>query len=418
MEYGLIGEKLGHSYSKIIHERLIDNYEYEIHPLAKNEVDAFMKEKAFKAMNVTIPYKQRVMPYLDIIEEAALKIGAVNTVVNKNGKLYGYNTDYVGFVYMLKVNNVDIQGKKVLVMGNGGASKAVQVALQDLGAKQCIIVDIVLSENVISLEEVYKNHTDVDVIVNTTPVGMYPNCDAMVLDLNKFEKAYACVDVIYNPLHTKFIQEARKMGKIGIGGLQMLVAQAKYALEHFKDIKIGDSEIERIYQEILVETSNICFIGMPGCGKTTISKMVAEKTNKKWIDIDEEIVKKINMSIRDFFEEYGEEKFREIETQVCEEVSKLSNVVISCGGGIVKNAKNIGYLRYNGVIVLLKRDFDLLEYDESRPLSSSKEALLKLYEERKDLYNNSKDVIVENNATVDEVSDKVIQVYKDKLKEF
>lgn len=418
MEYGLIGEKLGHSYSKIIHERLLDNYEYELHPLAKEEVDAFMKEKAFKAINVTIPYKQTVIPYLDEIEDAALKIGAVNTVVNKKGRLCGYNTDYGGFVYMLKANHIEIQDKKVLVMGNGGASKAVQVALRDLGARQLIIVDIVKAENVHTLEEVYKYHLDVDVIVNTTPVGMYPNCDKVSLDLCKFEKAKACVDVIYNPLHTKFIQEAKKLNKVGVTGLQMLVAQAKYALEHFKNIKIEDSEIERIYQEILVETSNICFIGMPGSGKTTISKKVAEMTNKKWIDIDEEIVKKINMSIAEFFKRYGEDKFREIESQVCEEVSKLSDVVISCGGGIIKKTKNIQYLRYNGVIVLLERDMDLLEYDETRPLSSSKEALLKLYEERKDLYENSKDVKVYNDDTVEEVSKKVIEAYKGILKKF
>lgn len=256
MEYGLIGEKLGHSYSKLIQEKLIENYTFEIHPIAKENLDAFMKEKSFKGINVTIPYKQNVIPYLDTLDAASKKIGAVNTIVNKDGKLTGHNTDYYGFKYMLDHHNIDITNKKVLVMGNGGASKAIQAVLQDGNASQMLIVDLVLNEGVITLEEVYEKHLDVDVIVNTTPLGMYPKVEASCVDVSLFTKAFACVDVVYNPFHTSFTLQAKQLGLIAVSGLEMLVAQAKYALEYFKDIQIDDCEIDRIYKEILLETLN------------------------------------------------------------------------------------------------------------------------------------------------------------------
>lgn len=250
MDYGLIGEKLGHSFSKEIHEKLAD-YTYDLCPLTKDEFKDFMEKKAFTSINVTIPYKRDVIPYLESMDENARAIGAVNTIVNRNGKLYGYNTDMPGFIYMVQKNNIAIEGKKVIVLGNGGAAQAIKAAVQKLNAAERIVVDVVLTEDVISYEECFEKHTDAEVIINTSPVGMFPNVDASPVDLTKFPKCEAVLDVIYNPLTTKLVAQARELGMIGVTGLEMLVAQAKYAVEIFLDTSIDESEIDRIYREMI-----------------------------------------------------------------------------------------------------------------------------------------------------------------------
>ncbi len=284
MEYGLIGEKLGHSYSKLIQEKLLDNYTYEIHPLAKEELAPFMEAKAFRAMNVTIPYKQSVLPYLSHISDEAKKIGAVNTVVNKDGELYGYNTDYLGFAYTLDFHNIDVKNKKVLVLGNGGASKAVQAVLLDKQVKQLIVTDLHAKEDVITMQRAYELHSDAEIIVNTTPCGMYPNVEQSAIDVAKFSSCHACVDVIYNPLRTAFLLQARALGIQSVSGLEMLVAQAKYALEFFKDIHIDDAAIDPIYQEILIDTTNIVVVD-----NEQLATQVALETNKTCITNIEEM---------------------------------------------------------------------------------------------------------------------------------
>lgn len=302
MEYGLIGEKLGHSYSKIIQEKLIDNYTYTLHPLAKDELDLFMKEKNFKAINVTIPYKQSVIPYLDTLDVSASKIGAVNTIVNTNGVLKGYNTDYYGFAYMIEHHHIDLKDKKVLVLGCGGASKAIQAVVMDKEAKAMIITAKHPRENFIAIEEVYEKHRDVDIIINTTPVGMYPNVEATCVDLNKFENISYCIDIIYNPLNTEFALQAQSLNIPVITGLEMLVAQAKYALEYFKDIKIDDSEIDRIYKELLDTTQN-----------EIVSSMDEVTSNKKIIHL-EDVAKQTNKDIE----------------LVSKEIGLLTNMTIIC----------------------------------------------------------------------------------------
>ena len=248
MEYGLIGEKLGHSFSKEIHEKLAD-YSYELHPLTKEEFPVFMKSGAFKAINVTIPYKQDVIPYLDEIDENAKEIGAVNTIVNINGRLTGHNTDFNGFLYTLAHNQIPVEEKKIIVLGNGGASKAIIAVLKYLKAKEIVIVNRTIKDGVITYEECYKNHLDGEVIINTTPAGMYPDVDASPLDLLPFKKCRYVIDIIYNPLKTKFLLQGESLGKKTVNGLEMLIAQAKYAVEYFLDTKIEDSSIDKIYRD-------------------------------------------------------------------------------------------------------------------------------------------------------------------------
>lgn len=250
MDYGLIGEKLGHSYSKIIHEKLAD-YTYDLCPLSKEEFKDFMEKREFKAINVTIPYKKDVIPYLKEMDESATVIGAVNTIVNKEGNLYGYNTDMPGFIYMVNQNKIQMKDKKVVVLGNGGAAQAIKAAVQKLGAREMIVVDIVPAEGVISYDECFTHHTDADILVNTSPVGMYPKVDASPVDLTAFPHCQAVLDVIYNPITTKLVAQARELGMIGVTGLEMLVAQALYAVEIFLQNDIPEEKIQEIYKEIL-----------------------------------------------------------------------------------------------------------------------------------------------------------------------
>lgn len=252
MEYGLIGEKLGHSYSKEIHEQLAD-YTYDLHPVSREDFDTFMKEHDFKAINVTIPYKQDVIPYLDKIDAHAKAIGAVNTIVNKNGLLEGHNTDFSGFLYMLQKHNIPVAGRKCLVLGNGGAAKAVIAVLKTLGAREILLVSRRKSETTITYEECLAQHTDAQLIANTTPVGMFPNTDASPLDLTPFTQCEAVVDVIYNPLETKLTAQAKALGITAVTGLEMLVAQALYAAEFFLDTSLDESQIDDIYQKMVAQ---------------------------------------------------------------------------------------------------------------------------------------------------------------------
>lgn len=256
MEYGLIGEKLGHSFSKTIHEKLAD-YTYEITPLTREEFRPFMEKRAFKAINVTIPYKKDVIPYLDDMDDNAKRIGAVNTIVHTGGRLIGHNTDFSGFLYMVQHNNIVIGGKKVVVLGNGGAAQAVRAVLRYLYAEKIIAVNIIPDNDAISYEECLTKHTDAQVLVNTTPVGMYPKVDDSPVDISLFPKCEAVIDIVYNPLQTRLLLQAAELGIKGVNGLEMLVAQAKYAVEFFLDKKIDETETDRIYQEILAEKSGL-----------------------------------------------------------------------------------------------------------------------------------------------------------------
>ena len=411
--YGLLGEKLGHSFSKEIHES-INNYIYNLIEVKKEDLDSFMINKNFKAINVTIPYKEMVIPYLSYIDEKALSIGAVNTIVNKNNKLYGYNTDYLGLKKLISKNNIILENKKVLILGTGGTSKTAYVLSNDLSAREVIKVSRKKSNEFITYEEATSIHNDANIIINTTPCGMYPN-DELVINLDNFTKLEAIVDLIYNPLNTKLSRVAKEKNIKAVNGLYMLVAQAVYASYIFIDKEVEEEKIDEVYNKILNSKLNIALIGMPSCGKTTISKILGEKLKKQVIDTDEKIEEKLKMPIKSFLNKDNENGFRSIETEVINEVSKLNNIIISCGGGVIKRKENIDYLRRNSLIIFIDRNLELLQTTSSRPLSSNKSDLEKLYQERYPIYKQSCDFQVQNNDELDETISKILEVYYENI---
>ena len=390
MEYGCIGEKLSHSFSKIIHNEICD-YDYELYEIKKDELKTLLTERKFKAINVTIPYKQDVIPYLDSINEFALKIGAVNTIVNKNGKLLGYNTDFSGMCCLIENSKIDLKNKKVLILGSGGTSKTAFAVASYLGAKEIYKVSRKSTESSISYDDAYKLHNDAHIIINTTPVGMYPKIGESAIDISDFNKLEGVVDAVYNPLRTALVTLALKRGIKAVGGLYMLVAQAVFAAELFTDKAIDNGEIDRIYKKILLSKENVVLTGMPGCGKTTIGKALAKELKKEFIDIDYEIVKETGKPITEIFAEGGEELFRNIETQVIKRFSALQNCVISTGGGAILKEINIDFLKENGRIFYIDRPLEFLVTTDDRPLSSNREMLKKRFEERKDIYEATAD---------------------------
>ena len=388
MEYGCIGERLSHSFSKIIHSKIAD-YNYELKEIKARDLDSFMKAADFKAINVTIPYKQAVIPYLYEISDTARKIGAVNTIVNKGGKLCGYNTDYEGMRALIKRQGADLKSKKVLVLGSGGTSKTAAAVAESLGASKVFRVSRNGNDGAVTYDYALAHHTDAGAIINTTPCGMYPNIGETAVDLSLFPNLESVTDAVYNPLSSALVTKAKEMGINAVGGLYMLVAQAVFASEKFTGNPIPQSVTDSVYKEILLDKKNIVLIGMPGCGKTTIGKAVAKETDKTFIDTDDEIVKKTGMSIPEIFQKYGEKKFREIESEVIKEVAALQSSVIATGGGAVLNPDNVSFLKENGVIVFIDRPINDLVTTDDRPLSSNRELLVKRYNERYGIYKSS-----------------------------
>ena len=412
MRYGLIGEKLGHSFSKDIHERIAD-YTFDLIPLSKEEFKTFMEKKEFTALNVTIPYKKDVIPYLDEMDEHAKAIGAVNTIVNRDGKLKGYNTDFTGFLYMVKKHNVHMEGKKVLIIGNGGASAAIQAVVQHELAGSMVIVDVVPGNGAISYDEMFSSHLDAEIIINTSPIGTYPRIGNAPIDISMFHKCEAVLDVIYNPILTRLCFEAQEMDIKRVNGLEMLIAQAKQSVEFFLDKSIDDQIIDDIYQDMLRERCNIVLIGMPSAGKTTIGKMLENRMQKEFIDLDDIIIEKAGKSIPEIFEESGEAGFRAIETEAAIEVSKLNNKIIATGGGTIKHKVNMDYLRQNGITIFIDRDVDkLISSDPNRPLSKSTDALEKMHAERLPLYQKYAAYVAVNNSDIESTVTEIEEAYR------
>ena len=399
MQFGLIGEKLGHSYSKEIHN-LIADYGYELREVKREELGAFMTERAFSGINVTIPYKKSVIDYLDVISDDAKKIGAVNTVVNRDGKLYGYNTDFYGLKALLIHNGVSVRNKKVLILGSGGTSDTAYNVVTGLNAKEAIKVSRTKKDGFVTYDEAARLHSDADVIINATPVGMYPDDDGVPVNIGLFPSLSAVIDAIYHPLRTNLVSDAEKRGIKACGGLYMLVAQAVYAAALFENKKPDENLIDDVYGKILNDKRNIVLIGMPSSGKTTIGKALAARMGKRFADTDELIVGTTGKSIPEIFEKEGEKVFREIEKKVICDIAVNDGTVIATGGGVILDEKNVLALKRNGVIVYLDRKIDNLIATDSRPLSSNVDDLKKLYAKRKPLYEKYAEITIDDNDDV------------------
>ena len=395
MQCGLLGRKLGHSYSPQIHREL-GSYGYCLYEKEPWELEAFLKSGTFAGLNVTIPYKKDVIPFLDELSPVAKRLGAVNTIVRKpDGSLMGHNTDYFGFRYLVERSGLTVSGKKVLVLGSGGASNTAVAVLEELGAQVVIISR--------SGENNYDNlqlHADASVIVNTTPVGMFPNTGVSPVDLGLFPRLEGVLDAIYNPARTKILLDGERRGLIAMNGLWMLVAQAKESAEWFTGKPIADDVIPKIHDSLRREMENLVLIGMPGCGKTTVGKLLAQATGKRFIDADQALEERVGRSITDIIPQEGEAAFRVMETETLAELGKQSGLVIATGGGCVTREKNYDSLHQNGTIVWLTRSPDKLP-TEGRPLSQAGK-LEQMLEKRRPMYQHFADLTVSNDGSAEE----------------
>ncbi len=418
-EYGLLGESLKHSFSPILHSKL-NNSDYEIVEISKDNVDNYLKSAPFSGINVTIPYKQTAFKYC-IASDNAKTIGAVNTLVKIDGQLYGYNTDYLGFTYLLKHEGIDVFGKKVVILGSGGTSRTVCFSVNMLGAASVVV----LSRNSGSYEiencnsvtfmsyEDKEQYSDADILINTTPVGMYPNNEDCPIDLEVFSNLSAVVDVIYNPLQTRLVLEAKKRGIVAVNGLLMLVAQGYFSERLFfgKDTAFDEEAkktINEVTQSILFSKKNIVLIGMPGSGKTSVGKIISENLGREFYDSDQVFEDKFGISAGDCIVKYGEDDFRTKESEIIRELSQKSGVVISTGGGSVIKPCNVDYLRKNGTFVYLKRPIEKLS-SEGRPLSGSIEAIKALFDKRKAIYEEVSDISVDVEDDVSKTVNKLMK---------
>ena len=407
MKCGLLGRKLSHSYSPQIHA-MLGTYDYALFEKEPYEIESFLKESDFTGINVTVPYKKDVIPYLDELTSVAQRLGAVNTIIRKGEKLIGHNTDYFGFLTMVQSSGLKVGGKKVLVLGSGGASNTAVAALRELGST---VVTISRSG-----ENNYQNlhlHQDAAVIVNTTPVGMYPNAGISPVDLDLFPQLEGVLDVVYNPARTKILLEAEKRGLVALNGLIMLVAQAKEAAEYFTCTQITNDIIDVIHNALKKQMANIVLIGMPGSGKTTIGKILAAATGKRFVDADSELENLAGRSIPEIFSQDGEPAFRELETQVLVKLGQQSGLVLSTGGGCVTQDRNYPLLHQNGTIFCLQRDLHKLPTD-GRPLSQANK-LEDMCRIRAPLYRAFADFTVENNSAPEDAVDQILGILEETI---
>lgn len=391
-KYGCIGKKLTHSFSRDIHARLAD-YKYKLIELTEEELQQFFEKKEFEAVNVTIPYKQTVIPFLDSVSEIAARIGAVNTVVNRGGKLYGYNTDYFGMKALIERLGLDLLGKKVLVLGTGGTSKTARVVASDMGAREILTVSRRKSDENITYTEAAELHSDAQIIINTTPSGMYPDTESKPVDISPFYRLEGVVDAVYNPLSTNLVLDARARNIKAEGGLYMLVMQAVVAVEKFLDTKISRKIADKVFSDVLSSKENIVLTGMPGSGKSTVGKLI-DLDGYSFFDTDAEIENRCGCTIRELIESKGEKYFRDLETEVIREVSAEGCRIISTGGGAILREENVRILKRNGKIFFLNAELSRLRATDDRPLSNTEDKLTKLYAERIGIYEKTADTVV------------------------
>ena len=408
MQYGLIGERLKHSYSVEIHNKIAD-YDYILKEVPQNELDDFMKTRDFAGINVTIPYKEKVIPYLDGISENAQKIGAVNTVLNRSGRLFGYNTDYAGMNALIKYAGIELCGKKVLILGTGGTAKTAFAVAKDLKAEEIVFVSRTKKQDAVTFSDAVKLHRDAKIIINTTPVGMYPNVGKTAVSILDFPELEGVIDAVYNPLFTDIVLNAKEKGLVATGGLYMLAAQAVYASMLFTGSDIDEAAVEKVFKSVKNEKQNIVLIGMPSCGKTTVGKILADRLDRPFYDSDEIFTEKYNTSIPDYFRQNGESEFRKAEKNIIFDISLTGGKIIATGGGAVLDSENVRALKRNGVIVFLDRSLENLTPTKDRPLSSDKEKLENLYITRYPIYKKISDITIDSNSSADKAADSVIK---------
>jgi shikimate dehydrogenase len=406
IEFGLLGEKLGHSFSKEIHA-LLGDYSYELIEVPREELRSFISERKFSGLNVTIPYKETLIPYLDFLDDKARKIGAVNTIVNRGGKLYGYNTDFYGMEMLFAHAKIDPRGKTVAILGTGGTSKTAFAVMEHLEAKEIFKVSRSGADGALTYEGLYEAADKVDIIINTTPAGMFPDIDGCAVDLSKFKNLSGVIDAVYNPLRTSLIIEAKKRGIRAEGGLYMLVAQAALAAELFCGERIGLLKTEKVYRRILRDKENIVLIGMPASGKTTVGRILEKKLRRKAYDSDKLIEKAEKRTISDIFQNEGEATFRNMEADMIRSLSEKNGIVISTGGGAPLREENVDNLKKNGRLYFIDRPLGQLMPTKSRPLASSAEAIERRFNERYGIYSLAADVRIDADTSAPMTADKI-----------
>ena len=404
--YGLLGEHLGHSFSPFLHHALGDEA-YRLYELPVQELEAFVKQENIGGLNVTIPYKETVLPLADELSPAVEAIGAANTLYRRDGRLIAENTDVLGFLYLLDANRIDVDGKKVLVFGSGGASKAVLEALRRKGAGEVLVVSRRGGDAPLISYDELPDHTDADVVVNTTPVGMYPDNLASVTDLSRFDHLSGVVDIVYNPLRTGLLLQAEALGIPHANGLGMLVAQAVRAHEFFFDTNVDDRVIEDLTARLTRTATNLVLIGMPGSGKSSVAKLLSEKTGREVVELDRAIEEAAGKPIPAIFAEDGEDVFRDLESSCIAAAGARNGVILSLGGGAVTRERNYLPLHQNGRIYCLKRDLSLLAMD-GRPLSKDLDTLRTMEQERAPMYERFADVTVVNDGTLEDAADAIL----------
>lgn len=405
MECGLLGRKLSHSYSPQIHA-LLGAYSYRLMELEPEAVGPFLKAGAFTGLNVTIPYKKTVIPYLDSLSPEARRLGAVNTILRREGRLIGHNTDYFGFRYLVEKSGLRLAGKKALVLGSGGASNTASAVLEELGARVVVISR--------TGENNYRNlsrHADAAVIVNATPVGMYPNTGIRPLDLGQFPGLEGVLDAIYNPARTQILLDAERRGLTAVNGLWMLVAQAKESAQWFTGAPISDDVIAPIHRALRQQMENILLVGMPGCGKTTVGQQLAQELGKKFVDADQALEETTSRKITDILPSQGEAAFRALETQTLADLGKQSGLVIATGGGCVTREENYDLLHQNGTVFWLTRELNKLP-TQGRPLSRD---LGQMYARREPMYRRFADAAVSNDGSVEQTVREIRRIWEENL---
>lgn len=410
MKFGLLGRTLGHSYSPRIHGAL-GNTHYELFEREPSQLQTFFADPELKGINITIPYKVNALEACDVIDPRAERIGCVNTMVRKNEKWYGYNTDYDGFVFTLNHAGIDVSNKDCIILGDGASSATVHVALEDLGAKSIIHLSRKTAPFYGDAPNYYKT---AQIIINCTPIGMYPHNPANLIDITQFTKLEGVVDLIYNPRRTILLLQAEMMNIPHCDGLPFLVAQGVEAANHFQDESFSTKEIEQILRDIRREKENIILIGMPGVGKTTVGKAIGEAMGRPWIDADQELEKEIG-DISTYITEQGEPAFREKETEVIAKLGTQTGLVISTGGGCVTIPQNYAHLRQNGRIYQLTQPIENLSTSGRVLSSGGLERLRELEEIRTPMYESFAQCIVEHNRNAPETVATILEDFEANL---